>query len=939
MSMSKYFLRFWILLTLLAITLSSTRLTKADIHPQTNTPEFKAKILLERMTPEERVGQLFLVSFKGRDVAENSQIYDLIARRHIGGVILTNANDNFAEASQTLPEAQRLITDIQTAEWKSSLSQIQDPLKENPSNPVYVPLFVAISQEGDLYPYDQIINGLTPLPSLMAIGATWQPEMAKQVGAVLGRELSALGFNFLLGPSLDVLDVYPAKGSEELGTRTFGGDPYWVSEMGKAYIQGIHTGSENKMVVIAKHFPGMGSSDRPPSEEIATVRRSLEQLKQIELQPFFAVTGKAETREAAADGLLVSHIRYQGFQGNIRVTTRPVSLDSSALEQLMALPYLTSWRQEGGVMVSFNLGSQAVRRFYDPTEQSFDARQVARTAFLAGNDLLYLDNFTASGDADQYTTIVKTLDSFAQKYREDPAFAQRVDASVERLLVLKYRLYPNFILENIIPSPAALETVGTSQQITFEVAQKAATLLDPPASELNAILPHSPERNEKIVIITDVIAERQCTQCELQYTVAVDSLQKTILRLYGPQTGGQISAYQMVSFSFEDVSKMLDGVANPPPIEDELRGASWVVFVIQKVNAKRPSSLAMQRLLSERFELLRNKRVIAFALNAPYFLDATDISKLTAYYGLYSKTAPFIDIAARLLFQELDASGHSPVSVNGLGYDLSVITSPNPEQIIPISLDIPSAESIAPTTSETSPTAPAPTPTQVPTFKVGDTLPLKTGIIYDHNRNPVPDGTLVRFVFSTGTEPGRSEQIEAFTEKGVARAAFRINSPGVLEIRVTSDPAQTSEILRLDITGGEAAAITVIAPTMIVIATPQPTLTPPFETPTATPVAALQEGKKRAPSGGDWLATMIVIWGCAISLFFVSRRVVLDLWAIRWALLANIGGVLAYLYLALGLPGSNYWLDQAGKAGILAAAIIGVLIGWGAGWLWHRYKK
>jgi beta-N-acetylhexosaminidase len=57
--------------------------------------------------------------------------------------------------------------------------------------------------------------------------------------------------------------------------------------MGKAYISGLHTGSKSRMVVIAKHFPGRGSSDRSPEEEVATVRKSLEQLKQIELPPFF----------------------------------------------------------------------------------------------------------------------------------------------------------------------------------------------------------------------------------------------------------------------------------------------------------------------------------------------------------------------------------------------------------------------------------------------------------------------------------------------------------------------------------------------------------------------------------------------------------------------------------------------------------------------------
>ncbi len=145
----------------------------------------------------------------------------------------------------------------------------------------------------------------------------------------------------------------------------------------------------------------------------------------------------------------------------------------------MALTPIAGWREDGGVVVSDDLGSTAVRRLFDPLGQSFDGRQVARTAFLAGNDLMYADNFVSTGDPDTYTTIVRTLEFFAQKYREDPAFAQRVDVSVERLLTLKYRLYPDFSLDSVIPPQAGIDAVGQGQQIGFEVAQKAAYAVEP----------------------------------------------------------------------------------------------------------------------------------------------------------------------------------------------------------------------------------------------------------------------------------------------------------------------------------------------------------------------------------------------------------------------------------------------------------------------------
>ena len=301
----------------------------------------------------------------------------------------------------------------------------------------YIPLFIGVVQEGNGAPEDSIMSGLTPLPSQMALGAAWKPTLAYQTGQILGRELSRLGFNLIFGPSLDVLDTPSVEASDDLGTRAFGGDPYWVAEMGKAYIRGLHQGAQGSLAVIAKHFPGRGDSDRPPEEEVATVRKSLEQLKQIELAPFFAVTSGTTDEDAQTDGLLVSHIRYQGFQGNIRATTRPVSFDQTALETILALPEFTNWRSNGGIVVSDDLGSSAVRKFFESTGSEYDPRQVARYALLAGNDLLYVNNLQAPGDPDSTTTIIRTLSFLTQKYAEDPAFAETIDSSVERLLTLK----------------------------------------------------------------------------------------------------------------------------------------------------------------------------------------------------------------------------------------------------------------------------------------------------------------------------------------------------------------------------------------------------------------------------------------------------------------------------------------------------------------------
>ena len=460
----------------------------ANHTSQNNIPLDKAQKLLTQLMPEEKVGQLFLVTFNGTDTSDKSPIFSLISQYGIGGVVLQRKNDNFTDKTPTVNAAHELISSLQDINWQHSLAGAGSGV-QNVGDNAYIPLFVGISQEGGGSQYSQIISGLSQLPNEMTIGATWSPDLAEANGEILGDELDKLGVNLLFGPSLDVLELPLQEGGEDLGTRVFGGDPYWVGEMGKAYIRGVHQGSENRIAVMAKHFPGRGGSDRPLDEEVATVQKSLEQLKQIELAPFFAVTGAIEDPNENADGMLVSHIRYQGFQGNIRVTTKPVSFDPAALSQILSLPQFTTWREAGGVIISDDLGSSAVRKFNDPTMLSFDARQTARSAFLAGNDLLFVDNFTASGDPDSFTSIVNTINYFTQKYTEDPTFAQRVDASVLRILTLKYKLYPNFTIKAVIPSPSGLDSINLENQAVMDTAQSSAALINPSSAELQNVLP------------------------------------------------------------------------------------------------------------------------------------------------------------------------------------------------------------------------------------------------------------------------------------------------------------------------------------------------------------------------------------------------------------------------------------------------------------------
>lgn len=904
---------------------------RAASPPQSLAPEEQARNLLEEMTPEERVGQLFLVSFLGTDVSPDSSIYDLIANHHVGGVVLEAKNDNFSDVNNLLAATQELVSALQHAEWQSAQGDLLDPATLEAFRPTYVPLFVGISQNGDGYPYDQIYSGLTELPSPMAIGATWQPELAERVGFVAGQELAALGFNLLFGPSLDVLETPRPETLGDLGVRTFGGDPFWVGEMGSAYVRGVHLGSAGQIAVIGKNFPGYGGSDRPPQEEVPTVRKSLEQLKQIELAPFFSVTGDAPSPEATVDGLLLAHIRYQGLQGNIRFTTRPISFDEQAFATIMGLPAFSTWRAGGGIIATDDLSSRAVRRFYDPSNLDFKAWLVARDAFQVGSDLLFLGTITSTGDPDSYTSIVDVLNFFTQKYRNDLIFARRVDESVLRILTLKFKLFGAFELENALPNEADLAGVGLQEAVSIDVAQQGATLISPALSDLDTALPDAPEINDRVIFISDTYNYQQCSQCPLQPVFSIEAFQQAVLRLYGLEAGNQVIRQNLFSFTFDDLLTMLDNPGSFHAIEVRMRSGQWLVFSMLDVQSNRASSQALRRFLSERDDLIRGKRVIVFAFNAPYYLDTTDISKLTAYFGLYSRSPQFIDTAARILFKEFTPIfGALPVSVPGIGYDLITATSPDPSQSIPVLLDLPSFALPTPEAGEGE-DPPLLEPTQLPEFEIGAIVPIRTGVIVDHNGHPVPDGTVVQFVFNRNGEVTFSPPIE--TVRGVARTTYLINGGGQLTIQALSEPATQSIPLVIEIPGPEATVIPTLTPTQ-----PAPPSATPEVIPSPTPLPVVSD---QPP---PHLQTDLIDWGLSLLTTLAASLVVYQFglasgqtrWSFRWALCVWIGGVGTYIYFALNLPGARTILLEGGRAGLIWLITVGAGFGWLGGWVWKR---
>ncbi len=541
--------------------------------------------LLATMSPADRVGQLFVVTFEGDEVGLQSDIADLIVRLRVGGVVLDPRHENFSNdrAVQTSAQVAALTNQLQALAYDRLLSleqavapplpdtaepdavqsdvaadapldepsflttlppvvvttrtitatqvlsaeatpaspseptssgvqpasPLQSPLptlvitstetftesvpvlvaaSEPVSSPLGIPLLIGIRQAGDDWPATALRSGpsvgpedaFVPLPSQMAIGATWNPDYATQVGAITGEQLRAVGVNMLLGPNLDMIEQ-PVANANGIGVQSFGGNPYWVSQMSRAYIAGVHSGSGGRVATIARSFPGQGGSDRPPGQEVATIQKSLEALRTSSLQPFFAVTelpknsvapdpavNSATAVDSVTDGVMTANSRYVGVQ-NTAASREPFSV-SPGLSTLLQSSEIAPWREQGIVM-SDALGLPAIRRFYDPTLQTFPQRQVAAAAFTAGHDLLYLAQFSADGEwASQRDNIEDVINLFRARYADpNTNFSAQVDERVRRILRLKLELY-GLLADEGPPAESTLAGEPITGTIPFSTA-------------------------------------------------------------------------------------------------------------------------------------------------------------------------------------------------------------------------------------------------------------------------------------------------------------------------------------------------------------------------------------------------------------------------------------------------------------------------------------
>lgn len=150
-------------------------------------------------------------------------------------------------------------------------------------------------------------DGVTVYPQAIACASTWDPELIKKMASQTALEARALNVTHCYSPNLDVITGDARYGRVE---ESYGEDPYLVSRMGVAFIQGMQgMGKErldkNHIIATAKHFIGYPENRRGINGGFSDM--SERRLREIFLPPF-----EAAVKEAKVGCVMPGHQDFNG---------------------------------------------------------------------------------------------------------------------------------------------------------------------------------------------------------------------------------------------------------------------------------------------------------------------------------------------------------------------------------------------------------------------------------------------------------------------------------------------------------------------------------------------------------------------------------------------------------------------------------------------------
>ena len=303
----------------------STLETPATASLSNPSIEKKVEELLQKMTLEEKVGQLVQYS-AGQPTGPGTgraDYDDMVRKGQVGGLF------NFVSARE-VNAFQRIAVE---------------------QSRLHIPIIFGLD----------VIHGFrTEFPIPLGIAASWDPALVEQTARVAARETAAAGIRWTFSPMVDIArDARWGRMAEGAGE-----DPFLGSAIARAYVmgyQGARLDAPDSIAACPKHFVGYGAAEG--GRDYNSVEISEHTLRQFYLPPFHAAV------DAGAATLMASFNSLNGV---------PSTANPWTLGQILR----GEWHFQGIVDSDYTAVMELMAHGI-----ANDGATAARKAFLAGVDM------------------------------------------------------------------------------------------------------------------------------------------------------------------------------------------------------------------------------------------------------------------------------------------------------------------------------------------------------------------------------------------------------------------------------------------------------------------------------------------------------------------------------------------------------------------------
>lgn len=484
---------------------------------------------LASMSTEDKISMMIMPAFRWKIDSEGKK------------TTVTEITDDIAATLQKHSYA-GVILFLQNTETNAGTTRLIDAMqKANAAVGDRPQLLISTDQEGGNV--TRLMQG-TMMPGNMALGAINDVNATKEVAAMMGKELTAIGINADFAPDVDV-NSNPA--NPIIGVRSFSDDAQTVAQHGSAFVEALN---DTGVISTLKHFPGHGDTDTDSHTKLPLINKSYDELKQNELIPFQACI------DAGSQMIMTAHIVYPQIETGTYVskqTGETINLPAT-LSKTIITDILRGDMGFNGVVTTDAMNMDAIADHFD----KYDA---AKLAINAGVDILLMPvTMESKDDFAKMDTYISTL---AQQAEHGDISMDNINAAVLRILKLKennglFNEYDGSDIESRVQN--AVDTVGTkaSHDREWEITKKGMTLVKNDNNTLPLITP-----NQKTVVLVPYNDE----------TIPMNYAVRKLTQDGKLPEGAVVEAYSYYKKTVDEVLPMIEGADNVV-FMSEIYGAS-----------------------------------------------------------------------------------------------------------------------------------------------------------------------------------------------------------------------------------------------------------------------------------------------------------------------------------------------------------------------------